>query len=155
MLTIARCVHEAQSGRREDFEKVCAAVRCHSDGQNMLPCPEKMAAYRRTARQKQAQRQLLQEKRRAAALVFAQDAAALLKNAYGAERVILFGSLARQGIFDEHSDVDLAVQGIDERMYCRVLAQLMNLQPDISVDLIRMEEAQPSLLDAIALGITL
>lgn len=123
--------------------------------QDMLPCPEKMAVYRRTARQRQAQRQQLQEERRAAAVVFAHDAAALLKTVYGAERVILFGSLARQGIFDEHSDVDLAVQGLDERMYCRALAELMNLQPDISVDLIRMEEASPSLVEAICLGGTL
>lgn len=123
--------------------------------QNMLPCPEQMAVYRQTARRRQAQRQRLQEERRAAAVVFAHDAAALLKTAYGAERVILFGSLARQGIFDEHSDVDLAVQGLDERMYCRALAQLMNLQPDIAVDLIRMEEASPSLVDAMYLGITL
>lgn len=122
---------------------------------NMLPCPEQMAVYRRTALQRQAQRQQLREERRAAALAFAQDAAALLKNAYGAERVILFGSLARQGIFDERSDVDLAVQGLDERRYCRALAQLMNLQPDISVDLIRLEEASPSLADAIHAGITL
>jgi len=123
--------------------------------QNMLPCPEQMAVYRQTARQRQAQRQQLREERRAAAVVFAQNAAALLKSAYGAERVILFGSLARQGIFDEHSDVDLAVQGLDERIYCRVLAELMNLQPDISVDLIRMEEASPSLVEAIYSGITL
>lgn len=117
--------------------------------------PEQMAVYQETARKRQAHRQRLQEERRAVALAFAQDAAALLKTAYGAEQVVLFGSLARQDIFDERSDVDLAVQGLDEQIYYRALARLMNMQPDIDIDLIRMEEAQPNLLGAIRAGIIL
>lgn len=120
-----------------------------------LPSLEQMAAYRSTARKRQESRQHILNKRRETALSFAKQAALFLKTACGAEQVILFGSLSRQGVFDEHSDVDLAVLGLDERAYYRILAELMNMQPEIDVDLVRMEGAAPSLLRSIQEGITL
>ncbi len=111
--------------------------------------PEKMAKYRETARRRREERRREMERRRARALTLAHRAADLLRAQFGATRVVLFGSLARGGPFDEHSDIDLAAWGIDARQYLRAVARLLDLDPDISVDLVRAEEARPSLLESI------
>lgn len=68
----------------------------------------------------------------------------LLAERYGARRVLLFGSFAR-GDHDEHSDVDLAVEGLDPLGYFPALADLTGLL-DSPVDLVEIERASPSLL---------
>jgi len=68
----------------------------------------------------------------------------LLKERFGARRVVLFGSLAR-GDTDEHSDVDLAVEGLAHLDYFHALAELAGLL-DSPVDLVELESAGPSLL---------
>ena len=62
---------------------------------------------------------------------------------HGAVQVWLFGSLAVGGEV-ERSDVDLAVAGLPGERYFRALADLMELF-STSVDLVRVEEAVPSL----------
>jgi predicted nucleotidyltransferase len=76
------------------------------------------------------------------------SAAELLRNRYGAREVVLFGSLAT-GSFKERSDVDLAVRGIGQAEYFAALADLMALFGG-PVDLVRLEQAPPSLIDRIA-----
>ena len=125
-----------------------------TDHASLIP-PEKMVLYRQTACRRLQQRRLACKQRQADALAMVDEAAVLLKTAYGADKVVLFGSLTRKEIFDEHSDVDLAVQGLDEQVYYRVLAELMNIRPEIDIDLIRMEEASLSLLEVIQRGIVL
>ena len=75
------------------------------------------------------------------------DAARLLLEKYQASRVVLFGSLAT-GTHDEHSDVDLAVVGLPSWAYFHALADLMALFAG-PVDLVRIEEATPSLVERI------
>jgi len=70
-------------------------------------------------------------------------AAALLVERHGARRVVLFGSLA-DGTYSEHSDVDLAVEGMPSARYFEALAELMALFGG-PVDLVRIEEAGSSL----------
>lgn len=74
--------------------------------------PKQMAIYREGARRLREQQELARRRERALAL--ARQAAAVLREDFRAERVVLFGSLARGGIFDTHSDVDLAVWGLDD-----------------------------------------
>ncbi len=71
--------------------------------------PEQMAIYREGARRRRLREQQKLARRRERALALARRAAALLREDFGAERVMLFGSLAREGVFDTRSDVDLAV----------------------------------------------
>lgn len=75
-------------------------------------------------------------------------AASLLRTRYGAQEVVLFGSLAT-GTATERSDVDLATRGLSPGDYFAALADLMALF-DGPVDLVRLELAPPSLLDRIA-----
>ena len=110
---------------------------------------EQMAVYREGwRRRRELQRQVLSD-RHARAWDVARQGAALLRTQFGAERVAVFGSLLYPEKFYERSDVDLAVWGLDERLYLKALARLLDLAPEISVDLVEVEFARPRLRAAI------
>ena len=67
----------------------------------------------------------------------------ILSANYGAERVILFGSLAREE-FRINSDIDLAVSGMPAENYFKALGHLLMESP-YSCDLVAIEDA-PDLL---------
>ncbi len=113
------------------------------------PSPSKMEGYVQTARARARSRQERLEARRLRAMALAQCGAARLKDEFGAGRVVVFGSALKPRLFHERSDVDLAAWGLDERVYLRALAALLDLEPDIEVDLIEAEHARPELLRAI------
>jgi predicted nucleotidyltransferase len=71
------------------------------------------------------------------------EAAEVLRARYGAERVVLFGSVAT-GTCREGSDLDLAVTGLGRDRYFDALADLMALF-GAPVDLVRLEEVPDSL----------
>ncbi|MCM8814068.1 MAG: nucleotidyltransferase domain-containing protein [Candidatus Omnitrophica bacterium] len=75
-----------------------------------------MAGFLEKAHKRKIERQ---KKLRTAALKEAQRIGRLLVSRFGAQRVILFGSLASGecSSFGEHSDIDLAVQGLGENFY--------------------------------------
>jgi predicted nucleotidyltransferase len=75
-------------------------------------------------------------------------AAQLLREHYGAGEVVLFGSLAT-GAATDRSDVDVAARGLATADYFAALADLMALFGG-PVDLVRLEEAPPSLAARIA-----
>ena len=66
--------------------------------------PEQMAVYREGARRRWLQEQQELARRRERALALARQAAMVLREDFGAEMVVLFGSLARAGVFDAHSE---------------------------------------------------
>ncbi len=113
--------------------------------------PEEVAAYREAWRKREAARREILRRRAERAWAVARNAARLLKEEFGARRVVLFGSLAR-GEFDERSDVDLAAEGLGGmagRSFCRAAGRLQALDPGFSVDLVEMGEVAPSLKEAI------
>jgi len=59
--------------------------------------------------------------------------------------VVAFGSLTQLPLFHARSDVDLAVWGLDERVYYRAVGHLQSMDAEISVDLVMIEDAKPSL----------
>lgn len=106
---------------------------------------EQMRVYRETARKRLAAEQAKLERRRERAMTVARAGAEILKTNYGAKEVFLFGSLARNEPFTEHSDVDLAATGLDERRYFKIVAELLYIDTAIDVDLVMMESASESL----------
>ncbi len=104
-----------------------------------------MERYQRTARARWEARRERCALRRERAWQLARRAAALLREEFGARRIVLFGSLARAVRFHERSDVDLAVWGLPARDYYRAVARLLDLDPTIGVDLIEAEYAPPTL----------
>ena len=117
---------------------------------------EIMAGYARYARPRAAAHALSVEKRRERACQLAHRAAALLRAEFGATQVVLFGSLTGATRLHLSSDVDLAVWDLPESLYLRAYGRLIDLDPEIDFDLVRIEEARPSLLEVIARdGVTL
>lgn len=111
---------------------------------------DKMEAYRRSARQRLAERTRRLGELRKRAMAVARRGADLLKKEYGAEAVYLFGSLAETpSVFDERSDVDLAVRGLDEAVYYRAVSRLLDLDHAFDVDLVQLETAPESLVKKI------
>lgn len=102
----------------------------------------------RHLRSRAAERARVAEQRAARLMGLVPFAAELLRDRYGAREVVLFGSLAT-GTFTERSDVDLAVHGIDAADYFAALGDLMALFGG-PVDLVRLEQAPPSLVDRVA-----
>ncbi|CEP66472.1 Uncharacterised conserved protein, UCP020217 [Moorella glycerini] len=77
-------------------------------------------------------------------------AAAVLKEKYGAQKVVVFGSLVDRSRFTRWSDIDLAAWGIpDERFYAAVGA-VTGLSEKFKVDLVDPEDCRESLRRAIA-----
>lgn len=86
------------------------------------------------------------ELRRQQALQAAETCIALLKNRFRARQVILFGSLAGQGVWHSQSDIDLAVEGLDPADFFKAYAACSNLLPDgLELDLAPLESASPEL----------
>jgi uncharacterized protein len=83
--------------------------------------PEAMARYRRGALAREEAHRRETELRRAAAWDLAHRAARLLREEFGATRVVAFGSLAHGAWFEPRSDIDLAVEGIPVEAFWRAV----------------------------------
>ena len=79
----------------------------------------------------------------------AQVCAKSLVEEYGAERVYLIGSLARDRGFHSRSDIDLVVAGIAPERYFAVLADVAE-RAGREVNLILLESATLALLECVA-----
>ena len=79
------------------------------------------------------------------ALEFARKAAHLLRKEFGAEKVLLFGSLAHEEWFGPWSDIDLAAQGILPESFYSAVASVTGMSPSFRIDLIDMDECRPTL----------
>jgi predicted nucleotidyltransferase len=77
------------------------------------------------------------------------QAARQLKTQFGAEKVILFGSLVDTTQFLPSSDVDLAVVGLLSEDYFEAWRVVEAMLEDCPVDLIELEQATDSLRQAI------
>ena len=101
---------------------------------------EEYRAYSR-AREKELREQIKTRLERGWEL--AGQAAVILKEEFGASRVVVFGSLLHPPLFHLRSDIDLAVWDIQH--YFRAVARLLDLDPDFDFDLVPFEDARPSL----------
>jgi predicted nucleotidyltransferase len=109
--------------------------------------PAQLERYRRSAREREAARKQQLAARHKRAWEVAHQAARLLKREFGATRVVIFGSLIHPELFHIHSDIDLAARDIQH--YYRAVAHLLDLDPEINVDLIPIEDAKPAILGLI------
>ncbi|WP_448572260.1 nucleotidyltransferase family protein [Trichothermofontia sp.] len=116
---------------------------------NQIPS-NSMQTYIRTAKTRQQRRLATLEQQRQQALAIAQQAAHILKTEFGAERVVVFGSLLDE-TFHEASDIDLAVWGLPEADYYDAVGKLISLSR-FSVDLVEAQRASPEILAAVQQG---
>lgn len=87
--------------------------------------------------------------RRRQAWQVARRAARVLREQFGAQRVVLFGSLAHRGWFAPWSDVDLAAWGVPDERFYQAVAAVTALSSTFKVDLVDPEACRPSLRQAI------
>ena len=91
----------------------------------------------------------LLEKRRVKALEMAQKASFLLRQRYGAKRVVVFGSLAMAKSFSVWSDIDLAAWGIAPDKFFSAVAAVTGLSPDFKIDLVEPDTCREAIKSSI------
>ena len=111
--------------------------------------PEKMARYRRTARLRQQEARAAQVQRRQQAWKAARRAAKVLKEQFGATRVVVFGSLVQEDCFTRWSDVDIAAWGIQPEDTFSAMDAADLADDEIEVSLADVETCRPELMAAI------
>jgi predicted nucleotidyltransferase len=110
--------------------------------------PEEQAKYQPGKRYDQAQSTERLEK----AWLVAHAAARLLREQFGATRVVAFGSLAHRLWFTPWSDIDLAAWGIPPESFFRAVASVTDLAQGFELNLVDPERCQPHLRQAIERG---
>lgn len=88
-------------------------------------------------------RENLESKKRAKAIrKIAVECARFLGEHYKVKRVFLIGSLTRDELMHEKSDIDLVVEGLSSHLYISALTALWDKLPkEVEVDLIPLEDA--------------
>jgi uncharacterized protein len=109
--------------------------------------PAQLEIYRKTAFEREAKLRLQITERHQHAWEIARQAAKILKEEFGASRVVVFGSLLHPELFHLRSDIDLGVWDIQN--YFRAVSRLMDIDPAIDFDLVPVEDACPGILAVI------
>jgi len=99
----------------------------------------------RALKEREERESELMAEQRQKAWNLARVAAQLLRKDFGAERVVLFGSLAHGRWFTPWSDVDLAAWGISPERFYAAVAAVTDLSFSLKIDLIDIETCRPSL----------
>ena len=100
--------------------------------------------YRAMAQRRWEEERKEATKRQEHAWEVAREAAQLLKEQFGATRVVVFGSLVHRGCFTRWSDVDLAAWGLQPEDTFRAIRAVMDLDEAIEVNLVDMGACRPS-----------
>lgn len=98
-------------------------------------------------RKREQQPQIEQRKQRAWRV--ARQAAKLLRKEFGAEKVVLFGSLSHEAWFTPWSDIDLATWGIPADQFYRAVGKIAEFNDEFRIDLVDPENVPPSLQEEI------
>jgi len=107
---------------------------------------EDLDVYRHTARLRERRERKEWVQRLTDAMALARRAADLLRERFGAKRVVVFGSLVREGCFTPWSDVDLGAWGLDPADTFRAIGVVHTIDPNIEINLVDVNACSPSLL---------
>lgn len=104
-----------------------------------------LAMFRETMRRREAEREVRLRDRKARAWNLVRKAAALLRERYGATKVVVYGSLPHAD-FTAWSDVDLAAWGIEPAQSDSAIMDVFRLDPEIQINLTLIEMCSPQLI---------
>lgn len=76
----------------------------------------------------------------------------ILAGKYGVNKVILIGSLADKQRFGFHSDIDLCVKGLPDKLYFSAVGELLLAAGEFDVDIIPCEGATAEMMERIKKG---
>jgi uncharacterized protein len=110
-----------------------------------------MQSYILGARNREKTRLAQLKERQNQGLEIAKQAAKLLRQEFGATRVILFGSMLKPHIH-QSSDIDLAAWNLPKSDYFQAVGKLQGLS-EFAIDLIEPDKAPAYIIEAIAQGI--
>ncbi len=79
----------------------------------------------------------------------ARQAAHILREQFGATRVVVFGSLAHNLWYSEHSDIDIAAWGIAAKDFFQAVAQVNPVGAGFEINLVDPAIARPHIFGAI------
>ena len=79
----------------------------------------------------------------------ARKAANILYQRYQAKKVAVFGSLTDIELFNEWSDIDIAVWGVKPELYYRAVAEIISLSPIFKVDIVDTDDCHKTLQELI------
>jgi len=88
-------------------------------------------------------------KRRRRATFTARKAAELLRREFGANKVIVFGSLARHGSFTLWSDIDIAARGISPARFFEAVGAITGMSSEFKIDLLDLESCPSTMRESI------
>ena len=106
---------------------------------------EEVAQYRQSYKEREKQKKLKLEQRYKEAWETARKAAEILYGRYRAKKVAIFGSLRRDELFNEWSDIDIAVWGIEPGLYYKAVAEMISLSPTFKIDIVDPDDCSDSL----------
>ena len=111
--------------------------------------PDQIKRYRESAKKRLQAESKGIERRRKQAWQAARKASDILKNQFGASRVVAFGSLVQKAGFTPWSDVDVAAWGIAPEDTFQAIGIISELDTAVPVNLVDVNTARPSLLEVI------
>lgn len=100
-------------------------------------------------RQRNAAERSSLDRRKEKAWQVARTAANLLREKFGAQKVVLFGSLADSTHFTRWSDIDLAVWGIAPERFYEAVADITGMSTDFKIDLVDADNCAAGLQENI------
>ncbi len=115
---------------------------------------EEIVARVLAAQQERPQMLLQMRERQSLGLKVAHKCAGILKQEFGATRVVLFGSMLNHERMTWRSDIDLAVWELPEKDLFRAGAAIERGH-DFCIDLVEVQHARPHILKAIEQGMEL
>ena len=114
---------------------------------------DKMYGYILAARKREQARRDYLRQLQSRGIEIARHAARILRQEFGAERVVLFGSMLQPKIHAD-SDIDLGVWNLSKSDYFQAVGKLQGLS-EFAIDLIEAENAPDYIIEAITQGIEL
>ena len=105
--------------------------------------PQKQAEYIAGLQQLELDIKQCRLDRHRRALQAARAAAAVLRKRFPITRVRAFGSVLNPESFHLHSDIDLAVEGIDPMQLLKAWSAASAVAPEFDFDLVTQEECRP------------
>ena len=87
--------------------------------------------------------------RREKALKVAKEAATLLREKFGAQKIVFFGSLTNEDAFSAWSDIDLAAWGIPPDKFFSAVAAISGLSLLFKIDLVEPDNCREAIKEAI------
>ncbi len=106
---------------------------------------EEVAQYRQSYKEREKQKKLKLGERYKEAWETARRVAEILYGRYRAKKVAIFGSLRSSELFNEWSDIDIAVWGIEPELYYKAVAETISLSPIFKIDIVDPDDCSESL----------